>query len=122
MRRREAGAERKSPRVPIELPGSLSGRAPRPVTVVDLSTRGCLVRCAARLDPGAILDLGLKLDSHYLTTKVRVTEAYLDGTANDASYMAGLEFLSLPARDEIRLRQFLDEEGRRRRSAHASPQ
>ena len=107
--------------MPIELPGSLSGRVTRPVTVVDLSTSGCLVRCASRLDPGAIFDLGVKLESHYLTTKVRVAEAYLDGTADDDRYLAGLEFLSLPARDEIRLRQFLDEEGRRRRSAHAPP-
>jgi hypothetical protein len=121
MRRVEAGAERKSPRVSIELVGSLSGRSPRPVTIVDLSASGCLVRCGARLDPGAIFDLGVKLDKHHLTTKVRVTEAYLDGTTDEGRYLAGLEFLSLPARDDIMLRQFLDEEGRRRRSAHAPP-
>ena len=32
-------------------------------------------------------------------------------------YLAGLEFLSLPAREATRLRRFLDEERRRRRSA-----
>jgi len=121
MRRVKAGSERRSPRVPIELVGSLSGRSPREVTVVDLSTSGCLVRCGALLEPGAIFDLGVKIEAHYLTTKVRVSEAYLDGTALEGRYLAGLEFLSLPARDEIRLRVFLDEEGRRRRSAHAPP-
>jgi hypothetical protein len=92
---------------------------PRRVTVVDVSLTGCLVQCASLLDPGAILDLEMALDADPLAAKVRVADAYLDGTAAPAEsprYLAGLEFLSLPPREATRLRRFLDEERRRRRS------
>jgi len=113
---------RRAPRLPIHLEGSLSGRAPRPVTVVDVSLTGCLVQCGSLLDPGAILDLKLALDQGPLAAKVRVAESYVDGAAAPAEsqrFLAGLEFLSLPAREATRLRRFLDEERRRRRSADA---
>ena len=111
---------RRAPRLPIHLEGSLSGRAPRPVTVVDVSLTGCLVQCGSLLDPGAILDLKFALDPDTLAAKVRVAESYVDGSAappGPQRFLAGLEFLSLPAREATRLRRFLDEERRRRRSA-----
>jgi c-di-GMP-binding flagellar brake protein YcgR len=108
--------------VPIHIEGSLSGRAIRGVTLVDLSATGCLLRCEKRLDHGAILDLRLELEDGPLAAKVRVSETCLDGEsapADEKRYLAGLEFLGLPPRDAERLRKLLDLE-RRKRSADAA--
>lgn len=114
---------RRAPRVTVERPGRLTGRTPRPVTVMDLSVTGCLVRCPTLLDAGAILDLEIALDDGPLLAKVRVADASVDGvTGQDRpGCLAGLEFIGLPAREGARLRRFVDEERRRRRSADASP-
>jgi hypothetical protein len=116
-------ARRRAPRLEVRLEGSLKGRMERPVSVVDLSLSGCLVRCGAALDHGAILDLHLRLQEDDFGVKVQVTESSLDGasgTDEPARYLAGLSFLGLPAREEARLRRFLEDE-KRRRSADASP-
>jgi hypothetical protein len=114
------GPRRRAPRLPIQVRGSLAGRVAREISLVDLSTSGCLVRCGARLDHGAILDLSLDLEDGPLVVKVRVTETCLDGESAAAgsggSYLAGLEFLAMPPRDAERLRRLLDDE-RRKRSA-----
>jgi hypothetical protein len=110
---------RRAPRVAIRLEGSLLGRASRGVTVVDLSLTGCLVRCDALLEPGAIFDLSLRLGDEPFAAKVRVAEASLDGASpaeETRRYFAGLHFLSLPAQEEARLRAFLEE-----RRRHGSP-
>ena len=115
---------RRAPRLEVRLEGSLKGRTERHVSLVDLSVSGCLVRCGSALDHGAILDLHLRLDEDDFAVKVQVTESSLDGaSASDgpARYLAGLSFLGVPAREEARLRRFLEDE-RRRRSADASPQ
>jgi hypothetical protein len=94
------------------------------MTVIDLSLTGCLVRCATLLKPGAILDFEMDLADGPLSTKVRVADASVDGSASGEGgqgCLAGLEFLGLPPREDARLRRFLDEERRRRRSADASP-
>ncbi|HJS58352.1 MAG TPA: PilZ domain-containing protein [Vicinamibacteria bacterium] len=112
---------RRSPRLPIRLEGSLSGRASRDVTLVDLSVTGCLLRSCVRLDHGAILDLSLHLDDGPLAAKVRVTETSLDGACAEGEekrYLTGLEFLGLPPRDAERLRKLMSQE-RRKRSADA---
>jgi hypothetical protein len=117
-------ARRRAPRLEVRLEGSLRGRTERPVSVIDLSLSGCLVRCAFALDHGAILDLHLRLQEDALGVKVQVTESSLDGASgNDepARYLAGLAFLGLAAREETRLRRFLEGE-RRRRNADAPPQ
>jgi PilZ domain-containing protein len=122
MAGREA-SRRRAPRLAIERDGSLSGRHPRPVKVLDLSGSGCLVRCDASLDPGAIFDLQLRLEPESLTAKVRVTNSCLDGdvaAGEPSRYLAGLEFLSLSAREQAALRRFLEDERRRRRSADAA--
>lgn len=116
-------SRRRVPRLPIERDGSLSGRRPRPVKVLDLSRSGCLVRCDALLDPGAILDLELRLEAEPLRAKVRVTNSCLDGAVAPGQpyrFLAGLEFLSLSAREQAALRRFLEDERRRRRSADAA--
>lgn len=114
------GGRRRAPRLALRVGGSLSGRSAREVTLVDLSLTGCLVRCPALLDQGAILDLNLELEEGPLGTKVRVTEASLDGESapGEPRYLTGLEFLGLPPKHAARLRRLLDEE-RRRRSADA---
>jgi PilZ domain-containing protein len=116
------GGIRRAPRLSIQLEGSVTGRSPRPVKVVDVSFTGCLVQCDARLDPGAILDLELQLGSEPLALKVRVANSFLDGTSPEASrFLAGLEFISLPAREATRLRRFLEEERRRRGREDTTP-
>lgn len=115
-------SRRRTPRLPIEREGSLSGRQPRPVRVLDLSPAGCLVQCEALLDPGAILDLQVRLEAEPLSAKVRVTNSCVDGSApagQPPRFLAGLEFLSLSAREQAGLRRFLEDERRRRRSADA---
>jgi hypothetical protein len=115
---------RRAPRLPVDMEGRLIGRVAHPVRVVDLSLVGCLVRCDALLEPGAILDLEFRLQDETFAAKVRVVESSLDGSGSAVPggatpAMAGLDFVSLPARDESRLRRFLEEERRRRRSADA---
>ena len=120
----EDAGRRRSPRLSVALDASLSGRVPRTVTVVDVSIGGCLVRGDAAIDHGAILDLTLPLAGSPLAVKVRVVETSLDGDSLPESqprYFAGLQFLSLPPAAEMRLRSFIESEGRRRRSADPPP-
>jgi hypothetical protein len=115
---------RRAPRLPVDLEGALTGRVVHPVRLVDLSLTGCLVRCEALLEPGAILDLRLHLGEAPLTAKVRVVDSSLDGDVAEGrspGAMAGLDFVSVAAQDQTRLRRFLEDERRRRRSADAPP-
>jgi PilZ domain-containing protein len=115
---------RRSPRLDIEISGTLSGRARQGVKLVDLSLLGCLVRCPRRLDPGLVLDLRLDIGERPFTAKVKVAESSVDGASLSEPrprYLAGLEFLSLPAAEELVLRSFLDAERRRRQRARPSP-
>jgi c-di-GMP-binding flagellar brake protein YcgR len=117
-------SRRRAPRLSVERAGRLQGRLPHAITVIDLSLTGCLVRCGTLLKSGAILDFEMNLDDGPLSTKVRVADASVDGSASgedNQSCLAGLEFMGLPPREDARLRRFLDEERKRRRSADASP-
>src|SRR5262245_54955511 len=107
---------RRAPRLAVDLEGSLTGRVVHPVRLVDLSLTGCLVRCETLIEPGAILDLRLQLGDAPLTAKVRVVDSSLDGSAapeQSPGAMAGLDFVSLAAQDQTRLRRFLEDERRR---------
>ena len=120
----EDAGRRRARRLAVALEASLSGRSPRSVTVIDLALGGCLVRGDAAFDVGAILDLAVQLEGAPLAVKVRVAETSLDGDSLPESqprYLAGLQFLSLTAADELRLRSFLEAEARRRRSADSPP-
>lgn len=116
MTPRESG-RRRAPRLSVTLAGTLRGRAARPVTVVDLSLTGCLVRSPAPLDAGSIHDLELPLASGALLAKARVTESSRDGAAEadggPQRFLVGLEFVQLKAHDQVGLLAFLDEEARR---------
>jgi hypothetical protein len=86
------------------------------VTVLDLSATGCLVQCAHCPDEGTILDLQMSLDDRSFRAKVRVAEVSQDGEClpgESPRYLAGLEFLGLPIREETQLLRFLDGERRR---------
>jgi hypothetical protein len=115
---------RREPRVPVDLEAAIGGRSPRPARVVDLSPVGCLLRSEAALDAGAVVDLRFELPDGPLRTKARVAGSSLDGDSlpgDTPRYLAGLEFLGLAAADEPRLRLYVADEARRRRSAHAPP-
>jgi hypothetical protein len=115
-------SKRRAPRLPTRLEGSLLGRSSREVRVVDLSLTGCLVQCGALLDQGSILDLEIRLPDP-VAAKVRVTSAYLDGAVGPQEsprFLAGLEFIGIPARAQASLRRFLEDERKRRRGADAT--
>jgi hypothetical protein len=92
------------------------------MTLLELSATGCLVRCEGRLVNGAIHDVEIDLadgEAAPLLAKVRVADASLDGASEESRSLAGLEFLGLPAVEEVRLRRFLDAERRHRQRADA---
>jgi hypothetical protein len=119
--------QRRAARLAVEVEGTLVGRVSHPVRLVDLSASGCLLRCDALLDAGAILELRLEIASQPFAAKARVVDSSLDGSAGTdgtggtggTGSLTSLEFLGLAARDEAALRRFLEEERRRRRSADA---
>jgi hypothetical protein len=113
---------RRAPRVSLAIEGSLSGRrqAAWNVGVLDVSLSGCLVRCSSSLAPGEILDLRLPLGDDAVSAKVQVADSSVDGAASpgEPCFLVGLRFFGLPARDEAKLRIFIDE--RRRRTSQPS--
>src|SRR5512139_1935657 len=116
--------DRRRRRVAVDLPGTLGGRRPGPVRVVDLSVVGCLVRTETSLDSGAVVDLHVELPDGPLHTKATVAAASVDGDSlpgPSKHFLAGLDFLALGAADALRLRAFLDVEAKRRRGAHTPP-
>jgi hypothetical protein len=116
--------ERRRQRVTVDLPARIGGRPECPARVADLSLVGCLVRTEATLDAGAVVDLSIDLPDGIMRTKTRVAEASIDGDSIPGPpprVLAGLEFLTLAAADELRLRAFLEAEAKRRRSAHKPP-
>ncbi len=120
----EGRDDRRGRRVAVDLPGTLGGRRPGPVRVVDLSVVGCLVRTEASLVSGAVVDLRVELPDGPLDTKARVAAASVDGDSlpgPSKHFLAGLDFLALGAADALRLRAFLDAEAKRRRGAHTPP-
>lgn len=115
-------SQRRAPRLEVEIEGTLEGRVSHAVRLVDLSASGCLLRGETLLEPGAILDLHVTLGGQPFAAKARVVESSIDGSegAPEAGgSMTSLQFLGLAARDEAALRQFLEGERRRRRSADA---
>ena len=80
----QARPRRRAPRLSMSLAGRLAGRVAHPVTVVDLSLTGCLVRCGTLLDHGAIFDLAVEIGGPPLDAKVKVAESYVDGAAPEA--------------------------------------
>lgn len=115
-------SRRREPRVAVDLGATLVGRKPRRVRVLDLSLVGCLVRADYALDPGSVVDVRIEMADGPLAAKSRVAEASVDGTSlpEGRVFLAGLEFLGLGARDEQRLRAFVEEASKRRRGADSS--
>ena len=116
--------DRRRPRLRVDLPAQVGGRLPREARVLDLSLTGCLLRCGGAPDPGTVIDVRVELPDGPVTAKARVAETSLDGASLPGptpSYLAGLEFLGLPAADEVRLRAFLEAERKRRTGARSAP-
>jgi c-di-GMP-binding flagellar brake protein YcgR len=114
--------DRRFVRLALSLPGVLGGRHEHPIEVLDLSLGGCLVRCEANPEPGAIVDVRFGLGPETFKAKTRVREASVDGAADTPSrYLVGLEFLRLSASDQDLLREFLERQARRRRSGSRPP-
>jgi hypothetical protein len=116
MTRAADDVRRRAPRIATRLDGTLSGRTARPVTVVDLSATGCLVKCTGCPEPGSILDLEISLSDGPFRAKARVADASVDGSSlptTPPSHLAGLEFLGLPVQDEVRLLRYLEQERRK---------
>ena len=116
--------ERRGRRVPVDLAATLGGRQAHPARVADLSVVGCLVRTGIPLAARAVVDATIELPDGPLRTKAQVVEASVDGDSlpgPSKHFLVGLAFLALPASDELRLRAFLDGEGKRRRVAHTPP-
>jgi len=113
------GSRRGARRVAVALTGTLVGKTSRPVTVVDLSLTGCLLRTDAALHRGSIHDLEFPLQDAAIRTKARVTEMSRDGAADAAAYLVGVQFFEMNAKHEAALRAYLA--GRRRSDAPAAP-
>jgi hypothetical protein len=99
------------------LEASLTGRQRRPVSLIDLSLAGCLVRCESAFDRGVVLDLELPLPEFTLNLKVRVVHCSVDGASlreQKTRYLTGLQFMQLAATDTAWLRSFLDVQARRK--------
>jgi hypothetical protein len=114
--------QRRAPRLEVEIAGTLLGRVSHPVRLLDLSATGCLLRCETLLEPGVILDLRVTLGEQPFEAKARVVDSSLDGSEGalgPSGSLTSLQFLGLAARDDASLRQFLEGERRRRRSADA---
>jgi hypothetical protein len=80
------------------------------VTVIDLSQRGCLVRMARPLSRCRVVDVVFS-EARQIHAKARVVDCSQDGDSSaecGASYLAGLEFLTLSAEDADLLRRLLD--------------
>jgi hypothetical protein len=122
--RHGSGGGRRETRLAVDLPARIGGRTAHGGRVVDLSLRGVLVRCDASVSVGAVVDLRIELPDGTLRAKARVAEASVDGESlpgPSPRFLAGLEFLSLAAADEQRLRSFLGRESKRRRGARSLP-
>jgi hypothetical protein len=117
-------AGRREARLAVDLPARIVARAAGPGRVVDLSLRGALVRGEAALAAGTVVDVTIELPDGELHAKARVAEASIDGESlpgPPARFLTGLEFISLAAADEQRLRSFLGAQPKRRRGARSLP-
>jgi len=114
---------RRERRVTVDLPASVGGRSCWAARALDVSLMGCLLRCEAALDSGAVVDLQLDLPDGPLRTKARVAQSSVDGDSlpGPPRYLTGLEFLGLAAADEPRLRSFIEAESRRSAGAGQTP-
>ncbi len=110
-----SGSVRRAPRLATHLSAVLEGRSRYDVEILDISLKGCLVRCPVGLDRGQVMDLTLAMPLEPLAAKVRVADTSQDGESLEPAFLTGLEFMLLPPIGEQLLRRFLDEERRRRR-------
>ena len=96
--------------------GALTGALIRsvPATVLNVSTRGCLLQTAARLDPGAVGVLVVEGSDDAHSEPVRVCHA-IERPGSSLPFCAGTEFLvfDAPAAPSVRHRAARLEAGQR---------
>jgi hypothetical protein len=96
--------------------GPLTGALIRsvPATVLNVSTRGCLIQTAARLDPGAVGVLVVEGSDNVHSEAVRVCHA-IERPGSTLPFCAGTEFLvfDAPAPPSVRHRAARLEAGQR---------
>ena len=96
--------------------GPLTGALIRsvPATVLNVSTRGCLIQTSARLDPGVVGVLVVEGSDNAHTEAVRVCHA-IERPGSSLPFCAGTEFLvfDAPAAPSVRHRAARLEAGHR---------
>lgn len=96
--------------------GPLTGALIRsvPASVLNVSTRGCLIQTAARLDPGAVGVLVVEGNDNAHSEPVRVCHA-IERPGSSLPFCAGTEFLvfDAPAAPSVRHRAARLEAGQR---------
>jgi hypothetical protein len=109
--------KRESPRTDIL--GRLSGEVtvPAPVLVRDLGRTGAQIECAFPLVLGSAHEIRLHLDDDTVVVRARVVRCHIADVGRDrVRYVAGVEFVDLPAHADAAIALFLENLTRERES------
>ena len=113
---------RETPRLDIlgKLPGELTVLAP--ITVRDISLTGALVESAYPLVMESAHELRLHLGDQSVVLRARVAHCQIADLGRDTvRYVAGLEFIEVPAHAEAALAGFVERLKRAREAPLAPP-
>jgi hypothetical protein len=95
-----------------EILGRLTGEVsvPAPMVVHDISRVGAQIECAFPLILGSVHELRLHLDDDAVVVKARVVHCQIADLGRDlVRYVAGVEFVDLPAHAEAAIAAYLEE-------------
>lgn len=109
--------KRESPRT--EILGRLSGEVtvPAPMLVRDISRTGAQIECAFPLVLGSAHEIRLHLDDDTVVVKARVVRCHIADIGRDmVRYVAGVEFVDLPAYADAAIALYLESVKRERES------
>lgn len=113
---------RESPR--LELLGSLPGEVSvlAPIAIRDLSRRGAQIECAYPLIVGSAHEVRLHLGDRPVIARARVVRCHVADLGHEVvRYVAGLEFVDLPAHAADAIGAFIDEVQTLRDAADPEP-
>jgi len=109
--------KRESPRTDIL--GRLSGEVtvPAPMLVRDICRTGAQIECAFPLVLGSAHEIRLHLDDDTVVVRARVVRCHIADVGRDrVRYVAGVEFVDLPAHADAAIALFLENLTRERES------
>jgi hypothetical protein len=109
--------KRESPRT--EILGRLSGEVtvPAPMLVRDISRTGAQIECAFPLVLGSAHEIRLHLDDDTVVVRARVVRCHIADVGRDiVRYVAGVEFVDLPAHTDAAIALYLENLTRERES------